>query len=134
MKLKRHQWGGHSLSGKRQVVHNIGKKGVAEAGLVWWCWMQCVGKNNKYPRIISDYAPHQPTGSESVGSQKRRCFNSVGRDANPVDAFWIDFSRLVRKWTEADESVVILSDWNVDVRGEKTRKYMANLGMREVII
>jgi hypothetical protein len=30
--------------------------------------------------------------------------------------------------------VVLLEDWNVDVRGEKTRKYMADLGMREVIM
>jgi hypothetical protein len=29
--------------------------------------------------------------------------------------------------------VVLLPDWNADVRGEKTRKYMADLGMREVI-
>jgi hypothetical protein len=35
--------------------------------------------------------------------------------------------------TEAGESVVLLADWNADVRGEKTRKYMADLGMREVI-
>jgi hypothetical protein len=30
--------------------------------------------------------------------------------------------------------VVLLADWNADVRGEKTRKYMANLSMREVIM
>jgi hypothetical protein len=29
--------------------------------------------------------------------------------------------------------VVLLADWNVDARGEKNRKYMADLGMREVI-
>jgi hypothetical protein len=29
--------------------------------------------------------------------------------------------------------VVILADWNEDARGEKTRKCMADLGMREVI-
>jgi hypothetical protein len=29
--------------------------------------------------------------------------------------------------------VVLLADWNAAVRGEKTRKYMADLGMREVI-
>jgi hypothetical protein len=29
--------------------------------------------------------------------------------------------------------VVLLADWNADVRGDKTRKYMADLGMREVI-
>jgi hypothetical protein len=29
--------------------------------------------------------------------------------------------------------VVLLADWNADVRGEKTRKYMADLGMREVL-
>jgi hypothetical protein len=29
--------------------------------------------------------------------------------------------------------VVLVADWNADVRGEKTRKYMSDLGMREVI-
>jgi hypothetical protein len=51
-----------------------------------------------------------------------------------VDAFWTDLSRLVQKWTESGESVVLLADWNTYFRGEKTRKYMADLGMREVIM
>jgi hypothetical protein len=84
--------------------------------------MQCVGKNSKSTRIISAYAPHQPTGPESIGSQHRRYSNSVGRDASPVDAFWTDLSRLIRKWTESGESVVLLEDWNADVRGEKIQK------------
>jgi hypothetical protein len=50
-----------------------------------------------------------------------------------VDEFWTDLSRLIRKWTESGESVVLLADWNADVRREKTRKHMADLGMREVI-
>jgi hypothetical protein len=78
MKLKRHQWGGGaSLVARGKLVHNIGKKGVDEAGLVRWFWMQFVGKNNKFTRVISDYAPHQITGPDSVGSQHRRYFNSV---------------------------------------------------------
>jgi hypothetical protein len=60
-------------------------------------------------------------------------FNSIGRDSSPVDAFWTDLSQLIRKCTEAGESVVLLADWNADVRGEKTRKYMVDLSMREVI-
>jgi hypothetical protein len=51
-----------------------------------------------------------------------------------VGAFWTDLSRLVRKWTEAGKSVVLLADWNADVRGEKTRKYMVDIDMREVIM
>jgi hypothetical protein len=93
-----------------------------------------VGKNNKSTRIISAYAPHQPTGPESVGSQHRRYYNSIGCDASPVDAFWTYLSRLVCKWTEKCKSVVLLVNWNTDVRGEKTRKYMADFGMREVIM
>jgi hypothetical protein len=50
-----------------------------------------------------------------------------------VDALWTDLSRLIRKWTEAGEIVVLLADWNVDVRVEKSWEYMADLGMREVI-
>jgi hypothetical protein len=95
IKLKRHQWGGTALVARGKLIHNIGKKGVDETGLGRWCWMQFVSKNNKSTRIISAYAPHQPTGPESVGSQRRRYLNSVGRDANPVDAFWTDLSRLV---------------------------------------
>jgi hypothetical protein len=114
-------------------VHNIGKREVDEAGLGRWCWMQFSGKNNKSTRIISAYAPHQTTGPDSVGIQHRRYYNSIGRDANPVDAFWTDLSRLVRRWTEAGESVVVLAEWNTDIRNEKTRKYMADRGMREII-
>jgi hypothetical protein len=94
--------------------------------------MQFVGNNSKSTMIISAYAQHQTTGPESVGSQHRRYFNSVGCDSSPVDAFWTDLSRLIQ-WTEAGESVVLLADWNAGARGEKNRKYMADLGMREVI-
>jgi hypothetical protein len=125
--------GGTALVARGKSLHNIGKQGVDETGLGRWCWIQFVGKNSKSTRVISAYAPRQPTVSESVGSQHRRYFNSVGRDASPVDAFWTDLSRPIRKWTEAGKSEVLLSDWNVDVRGEKTRKYMAHLGMREII-
>jgi hypothetical protein len=58
-------------------------------------------------------------GPESVGGHHKRYYNSIGWDANPVDAFWTDLSR-----PEAGEIVVLLADWNTDVRGEKTRKYM----------
>jgi hypothetical protein len=102
--------GGTALGARGKLVHNIGKKGVDEAGLGRWCWMQFVGKNNKSTRIISTYAPHQPTGPEAVGSQYRRYFNYVGRDANPVDALWTDLLRLILKWTEGGESVVLLAD------------------------
>jgi hypothetical protein len=60
-------------------------------------------------------------------------FNSVGRDAIPVDALWKDLSRLIRKCTESGKIVVLLADWNADTRGEKTQKYMADFGTREVI-
>jgi hypothetical protein len=87
----------------------IHKMGVDEEGLGMWCLMYFVGKNNKSTKIISAYAHHQPTGPESVQSQHRRHCNSIGCDANPVDAFWTDLSRLVRNWTEAGESVVLLA-------------------------
>jgi hypothetical protein len=87
--------GGISLVARGKLVHNIGRDGVDEVGLGRWYWMQFVGKNNKYTRIISVYAPHQPTGPESVVIQHRRYCNSAGYDANPVDAFWTDLSRLV---------------------------------------
>jgi hypothetical protein len=78
--------------------------------------VQFVGKNNKSTRIISAYDPHQPTGIESLDSQHRRYYNSIGLDANHVDALWTDLSPLERKWTEAVESVVILAYWNAEFR------------------
>jgi hypothetical protein len=53
--------GGTSLLARDNLVHNIGKKRVDEAGLGRWYWMQFVVKNNKSTRIISAYATHQPT-------------------------------------------------------------------------
>jgi hypothetical protein len=62
-----------------KLVHNSGKRGVDELGLARWFWMQFVGNSNKSTRIISDYAPHQPTGLESADSQHRRYYNSILR-------------------------------------------------------
>jgi hypothetical protein len=100
--------GGTSLVAIGKLVHNIGQRGLGEEGLGRWCWMQSVGKNKKSTRIISAYTPRQLSGPEPVGSQHRRYYNSIGCDSNPVDAFWTDLSRLVRKWPEAGESVVLL--------------------------
>jgi hypothetical protein len=61
MKLRRHQCGGTALVARGKLVNNIGKKGIDETGLGRWCWMQFVGKSSKSTRIISVYAPHQPT-------------------------------------------------------------------------
>jgi hypothetical protein len=89
--------GGAALVERGKLVHNIGKRGVEAAGLERRCWMQFVGKNNKSTRIVSYYAPHQPTLPAYVGSQHKRYYNSIGCDSNHVDAFWADLSRLVRK-------------------------------------
>jgi hypothetical protein len=51
MKLKRHQWGGTSLVARCKLVHNIGKRGVDEADIGRWYWMQFVEKNNESTRI-----------------------------------------------------------------------------------
>jgi hypothetical protein len=82
--------GGTAFVARGKLVHSFGIKGVDEAGLGRWWWMQFVGKNNKSTRIISDCAPHQPRGPEPVGSQHRRYYNYIGRDVNPVDAFYTD--------------------------------------------
>jgi hypothetical protein len=53
-----------------------------------------------------------------------------------IPAMWVHSGQTSHDWYESglkQASVVLLADWNVDVRGEKTRKYMADLGMREVI-
>jgi hypothetical protein len=56
--------------------------------------MQFTGKNNKYTRIISAYAPHKSIGPASVGRQHSTFFNSTGRDVDPTDALWVEIARL----------------------------------------
>jgi hypothetical protein len=53
--------GGTSLVARGKLVHTIGKKGFDETGLGRLCSMHFVSKNSKSTRIISAYAPHQPT-------------------------------------------------------------------------
>jgi hypothetical protein len=57
MKLKRQQWGGGKvLVARGKLVHNIGKRGVDEAGLGRWCLMQFVGKKTS-PQGSSLFMP-----------------------------------------------------------------------------
>jgi hypothetical protein len=74
---------GTSIIVRGALSHILGNKGVDPSGLGRWCWVQIRGKENRLVRVVSFYAPHLPSGPESLGGQHRHHFNSVGRNEQP---------------------------------------------------
>jgi hypothetical protein len=51
----------------------------------------------------------------------------------PRKAFWEDLTKAINTWLEAGDQLVVMGDWNEDVR-DAQRKYMGPLGLIEPIV
>jgi hypothetical protein len=81
-------------------------------------------------KISIFYAPHLPSGPESVGGQHIHHFNMIGRNEHPPPrAFWIDLSRQVRSWRSAGEGVILMGDAHINLRTPPAISYLTSMGL-----
>jgi hypothetical protein len=113
---KKPQLGGTSLVASIKSVYHMDKQGVDYTGMGRFFWMQIIIKDNTAMKVILAHAPHKLTGPSSMGNQHQRYFNSIEQDVDPVDAFWTDLTRSIRKWRDVGESIILLAECNSDGR------------------
>jgi hypothetical protein len=104
-------------------------KGVDLSGLGRWCSTQYRGSDGLKLRVVVAYCPHDSGGDRSVYGQHRLHFNTLGKARRvPRKAFWEDLKTAIKLWIEAGDQLVVMGDWNEDVR-DVQRKYLGPLGL-----
>jgi exonuclease III len=130
---RQRQYGGVGLISTNKMSHRVMGESVDASGLGRWCSTQYRGSNGLKLRVAVAYCPHDSGGDRSVYGQHRFYYNSMGKARAPRKAFWEDLTKEVKQWINGGDQVVLMGDWNEDVR-EVQRKHLGPLGLVEPLV
>ena len=98
-------------------------------------------KNNKHLRVVTVYIPCVPPtednkthSSHTIHCQHIGWLLRNGDTRQPRCALFDDLHTKVVKWKEERDSVIIMGDFNEDVRNDYCQQWRNSLGMRDVIM
>ena len=113
-KVERFQYGGTAVATFDLAAHRVSSTGGDSSGLGRWSWILFEGQNKYRTRVISAYVPCKSTENrrKTVYNQQRRYFLSQGNSECPRKLFQLHLVKLIKKWQQHGENVVLLIDMN----------------------
>ena len=142
--------GGVSLWNLDEAAHRINKSGRDPSGIGRWTWTTYQGKYNKILRIIVPYRPcyitsllkprahYSSTTLLSVNNtyaQQKNFLLSHNDERCPRLALLGDLEISLEQWTNTGEELIVLGDFNEDVRSSSlTDRLLRHKGMQEAIL
>jgi endonuclease/exonuclease/phosphatase family metal-dependent hydrolase len=127
------QVGGTMLLTIENVTNRVLQSGSDPTNLGRWSWVLLQGKDQRKLRVVSIYRPVISSGPTAVYQQHLRYFRNQGLEVCPRQKFFIDLQLEIKKWIECGEQIVIMGDFNEDVRSSYINNYFKQFGMTEII-
>ena len=127
-----YQPGGTCTIARDEMALRLVDSGVDTKSIGRWSWTRHRGCNNRIIRFVSVYVPHPSNkfGKKKVFHQQQRALLKLGSTKSVLSSFWEDFWEMVDNALEDNEQLVIMGDWNVDVRKEQ---FLAPFRHRNII-
>ena len=138
-----HQVGGAVGLSFDQAAHRVdsvgGGRGHDPTGLGRWTWTKFRGKGQVCLRAMVVYVPCVSTGPLTVWSQHMAYFNGLNdtewaANPNPRERLFSDLGKSINEWIAAGDQLLIMGDWNVDVREHHLTDFFEPHGIREVLL
>jgi hypothetical protein len=138
-----HQVGGAIGMSFNQAAHRVdsigGGRGHDPTGLGRWTWTRFRGKGQTCLRVAVVYVPCVSTGPLTVWSQHLAYFNSLSDPAwqdnpDPRQRLFDDLSSAMNEWIEDGDQLLVMGDWNGDVRDLDLTAYFAKHSMHESLL
>ena len=137
----RFQPGGVATMTVDKLAYKVVESGEDSKKLGRWTWIRLRGRNDKHLRVATVYRPCVPSagsnrsqGSFTVHCQHMRGLLKDGDTRLPRRALMEDLQEEVAKWKETGDSVIIMGDFNEDVRNDYCKQWRDNLGLRDAVI
>ena len=125
-------WGGTGIMCLNRTAARVFKSGQDPTGMGRWTWMRLRGKGMNL-RIASVYRPCDSSGPTSVSGQQHTVLLDDGIDDNPRKAFLEDLLLEATDWKAAGDHLIIMGDFNEDVRMGAVYNMLDELEMVEAI-
>jgi hypothetical protein len=116
------------------MAARVFKTGNNTLGLGRWTWMQLRGKSMSL-QVVSIYRPCDSPGPMTVASQhSRMVLLDKGVDTNPRQVFLDDLVMEATEWKDKGDHLIIMGDFNDDVRTGEVKEMFDGLEMSEAIM
>jgi endonuclease/exonuclease/phosphatase family metal-dependent hydrolase len=125
-------WGGTGIMCMNRMAARVFETGQDPSGMGRWTWMRLRGKGMNL-RIVSVYRPCDSSGPTSVAGQQRTILLEEDIQDNPRKVFLEDLAIEASEWIEQGDHLIILGDFNEDVRTGDVKETMEALDMTEAI-
>ena len=138
-----HQVGGAIGMSFNQAAHRVdsvgGGRGHDPTGLGRWTWTRFRGKGQTCLRVAVVYVPCVSTGPLTVWSQHLAYFNSLSDPAwksnpDPRQRLFDDLSASMAEWINDGDQLLVMGDWNGDVRELGLTEFFATHSMHEALL
>jgi len=134
--VTRHQFGGTFWIGIGSATQYITGSAKDPSGLGRWSVCTLLSRSGRRLHVVFGYRPCKNTRSHlrSVYAQHRRFFNSIDRFLCPREAFLQDLAHVINEWVHAGDEVLLLADFNGDIRQQEILTFAASCGLVESIL
>ena len=100
------------------MQHKVDASGKNFTGLGRWTWTKFKGKNNRHLWVITVYRPCKTEGSKTAYTQQLRYLTKIKDERDSREILMEDLKSEIKKWSLEGESIIIMGDWNEDVRSQ----------------
>ena len=137
----RSQHGGVINMTMDKLTHKVVESGGDPRKLGRWSWVRFRGKNNRHLRVATIYRPCVPVtstnitkGAHTVHCQHVRALLKDNVPGQPRRIMMDDLHEEVVKWKEEGDSIIVMGDFNEDVRNDYCKQWRDNLGLKDVVL
>jgi endonuclease/exonuclease/phosphatase family metal-dependent hydrolase len=128
------QMGGTMIIGANDIVHRIQESGSDQHKLGRWTWFKLQGQQGMQLRIVMVYRPVYSVGMLSTYQQQKQYLLSNDIDTCPRQMFFHHLQEELQKWYDDGERIIIMGDFNEDIRSKNIKSFFSQFGMKDIII
>ena len=124
---KKVQRGGVAMITVGSMTYRKIKTGFDQSKLGRWQWTRYRGAQDRVLRVVNVYRPCQQFSLGSTYSQQARGLLKEKDSREPRAAWFADLSKEIKGWQEEGDSLIIMGDWNEDVRSNLFQQWREDL-------
>jgi hypothetical protein len=131
---ERKQSGGTMMTANGNMCARIINSTSDPRKLGRWCSLLFRGKNGLKVRVITVYRAVHSKGSLSAYQQQKNVLLDNEIDTCPRAQLFVDLQEFLSKCNEAGEQIIVMGDFNEDIRNRSITTFFEDMGMRELLL
>ena len=131
----RYQPGGTAVLSINKMPNRVIATRADESKLGRWAWTRYQGSFDQTFIIFSVYRPIEGNGGfNSAYVQQLRYYMKHKDGRCPRELLLRDLGGELIKWKEAGDSILVMGDWNQDIRSDSIHDWKDRIGLRDAMM